>query len=373
MTGDLWLRPERLFDGSRLSEGRAVRLADGRVAELGPPPAAAAVRDLPGTLSPGFVDLQVNGGGGVLVNTDPTPEGLVRIAAAHRRFGTAAILPTVITDAPDILRRAAGAALAAAGRPGLLGLHIEGPHIAPGRRGAHDARFVRGWEDETLHIVRRLRAAGLVVMVTLAPEIVPARAIAALAATGAIVSLGHSDASAEAARAGLGAGARAVTHLFNAMSQMTGREPGLTGTAIGSDAYCGIIADGIHVADEMVALAIRARPRPRRMFAVSDAMASVGGPDRFRLYGREIRVRDGRLVNAQGRLAGAHLTMAGALQRLAGPVGLSPGRALAMTVSVPAALAGLPVLAAIEGRRAEDLILLDDEWRPAGTLAGHAG
>ena len=373
MVDDLWLRPARLFDGTRLREGPAVRLAGGRVSTIGPPPAGARIRDLPGTLTPGFIDLQVNGGGGALVNTDPTPAGLARIAAAHRRFGTVAILPTVITDAPHVMARAGKAARAAAGREGLLGLHIEGPHIAPARRGTHDAGHVRPWDEATLHLVRRLRADGLTVMVTLAPEIVPARAIAALAATGAIVSLGHSEATAEEARAGLAAGARAATHLFNAMSQMSGRAPGLTGAAIGSDAFCGIIADGIHVADEMVALAIRARPCPGRMFAVSDAMATVGGPDRFRLYGREIRVRDGRLVNAEGRLAGAHLTMAGALQRLIGPVGLPPEQALAMAIGVPAALAGRPELAGLSGRRAADVILLDEGWGVAGTLADHAG
>jgi N-acetylglucosamine-6-phosphate deacetylase len=291
------------------------------------------------------------------------------IAAAHRRFGTVALMPTVITDAAAVLERAVEAALQARGDAGIAGLHIEGPHIDPARKGTHAPEHVRPFEPRTLEHVRRLRAAGVAVMVTLAPEAVTAAQIAALAATGAVVSLGHTDATAEATRAALAAGASCFTHLFNAMSPMLNRAPGVTGAAINSTAHAGIICDGIHVADEMVGLALRARPLPDRMFLVSDAMATVGGPDSFTLYGRTIRLRDGRLVNAEGSLAGAHTTMAASLQRLIRVVGVAPDAALRMATSIPAAVAGQPGLGGLDGRLAEDLVILDADWALTGSCA----
>jgi N-acetylglucosamine-6-phosphate deacetylase len=277
----LWLCPDHLFDGERLLAAQALGLRDSVVevvvpqAELSP---RDAVQRVAGTLSPGFIDLQVNGGGGILLNNTPTPEALVAIAAAHRPLGTVALLPTVITDRAEVLGRAVEASLAAKGARGVIGLHIEGPHLSLPRRGTHDPAFVRPFEPATLAHVQRLRAAGIPVMITVAPESVTPEQIAALAATGAVVSLGHTDTDAETIRAALKAGATCFTHLFNAMSPMLNRAPGVTGAAINSTAYAGIICDGIHVADEMVGLAIRARPVPDRMFLVSDAMATVGGP-----------------------------------------------------------------------------------------------
>ena len=178
-------------------------------------------------------------------------------------------------------------------------------------------------DDATLAHVQRLRHAGIAVMITLAPEAVQPGQIAALAAMGAVVSLGHTDATAGATRAALAAGATCFTHLFNAMSPMLNRSPGVTGAGINSDAYAGIICDGHHVADEMVGLAIRARPIAERMFLVSDAMSTVGGSDRFLLYGEEVRLIGGRLVNAEGSLAGAHVTMAESVARLINVVGIA--------------------------------------------------
>lgn len=364
----LWLRPDYVFDGECLYQGMILRIEDGRVLP-DVPPRGAELREIAGTVSPGFVDLQVNGGGGVMVNTTPTAEGLRAIAEAHRRLGTAAILPTVITDAPGVIERAAEAALAVRDDPGLLGLHIEGPHISVPRRGTHDARFIRPFEPATLAAVRRLRAAGCGVMITVAPEVVGPQDIAALASTGAVVSLGHSDADAETAEAAIAAGAGTFTHLFNAMSQMQGRAPGVTGTAINSTLPVGFICDGIHVDDTMLALAIRARPEPDRMVLVSDAMPTVGGPDRFTLYGREIHVDvAGRLVNAEGHLAGAHVTMAQGVTRLIAGLGIAPQAALRMAVTNPARVIGRPDLAALEGRPTGQVVLLDDDWSFRGTL-----
>ena len=364
-----WLCPERLFDGQTLRSGMALGLSGGRVATVVPAAGLAGGRAVAGTISPGFVDLQVNGGGDVLMNTTPTSAGMAAIAAAHRRFGTVALLPTVITDAPEVLDAAVAAALEAVGLPGILGLHIEGPHLSLARRGTHAARFVRPMDAVTMAQVRRLRDAGIAVMITVAPEGVQPGQIAALAAMGAVVSLGHSDTTAESVRAALDEGATCFTHLFNAMSPMLSRSPGVTGACINSQAYAGIICDGHHVADEMVGLAIRARPVPDRMFLVSDAMSTVGGSDRFTLYGEEVRLVDGRLVNAEGSLAGAHVTMALSVARLIRVVGIAPELALRMAVTVPATLIGAGLQAGVMGRDLADLIVLDADWVVTGTCA----
>ena len=314
----------------------------------------------------------MNGGGDALLNNDQSPEALHRMAAAHRRFGTVGILPTVITDAPEVLARAVDAILAAQAEPepdrSLLGLHIEGPHLSIPRRGTHAPEYIRPFDASTLAHVRRLRAAGLFVKITVAPESTTPQDVARLAGLGAVVSIGHSDATAEEVRALLDAGATCFTHLFNAMSPMLNRAPGVTGACINSTAYAGIICDGIHVADEMVGLAIRARPVPGRMFLVSDAMSTVGGSDHLRLYGRDVWLKDGRLVNAEGSLAGAHVTMAEGLRRLITVVGTPPETALDMATAAPARLLNRPDLATPEHRNAADLLLLAPDWTVTGTV-----
>ena len=360
-TPDLWLLPDALYDGARLAGGLALGVAAGQSLALLPVdslPASAPRLRLGGILTPGFVDLQVNGGGDALVNTAPTADSLRRMAAAHRRFGTVAILPTVLTDAPEVLAAAVEAALATRGETGLLGLHLEGPHLSQARRGTHAAEWIRPFEPATLHHIQRLRAAGLAVMITLAPESVIPAQVARIVKTGAIVSIGHSDASASDTHALLEAGASCFTHLFNAMSPMLARAPGVTGAAITSTAHVGIICDGIHVDDAMVGLAIRARPVPDRMFLVSDAMSTVGGSDSLMLYGQEIRLHDGRLINAQGALAGAHVTLAQSLTRLITRVGIAAEPALAMAIATPARLIGRPDLASPVNRRLADLLCL---------------
>jgi N-acetylglucosamine-6-phosphate deacetylase len=372
-TPDLWLLPDAIFDGIRLVQGAALGIAQGRSLQIGPPPKDAPIRRLRGTLTPGFLDLQVNGGGDALLNNDQSPQALHRMAAAHRRFGTVGILPTVITDAPEILARAVDATLAAQAEPdpdrSLLGLHIEGPHLSIPRRGTHAAEYVRPFDATTLAHVQRLRAEGIFVKITVAPESTTPQDVARLVGTGAIVSIGHSDASADEVRALLDAGASCFTHLFNAMSPMLNRAPGVTGACINSLAYAGIICDGIHVADEMVGLAIRARPVPGRMFLVSDAMSTVGGSDHLRLYGQDVWLKDGRLVNAEGSLAGAHVTMAEGLRRLITVVGTPPETALDMAVAAPARVLNRPDLATPEHRDLADLLLLDADWHVIATLA----
>ena len=205
--------------------------------------------------------------------------------------------------------------------------------------------------------------------VTVAPESVTPAQVALLETAGAVVSIGHSDATAEDIRALLAAGASCFTHLFNAMSPMLNRAPGVTGACINSAAYAGIICDGIHVADEMVGLAIRARPVAGRMFLVSDAMSTVGGSDHFTLYGQQVWLKDGRLVNSAGSLAGAHVTMAEGVQRLITVVGTTPETALDMAVSAPARLIGRPDLASPEDRSLDDILWLNADWTVRSTVA----
>ncbi|WP_342070191.1 N-acetylglucosamine-6-phosphate deacetylase [Yoonia algicola] len=364
---DGWVKPDLLFDGQDVVADVCLRVADGRVAEMSTG-RLAAVR-LPGLLTPGFVDLQVNGGGGVLLNTTPTADGISQIAAAHRRFGTVAILPTVITDHPDVLAQAAAAAIAAKDREDILGLHIEGPHISVARRGTHRADCIRPLDDHTLTIVSDLRKAGIAVMITLAPEAATPAQIAMLADMGAIVSLGHTDASAEEVEVAVAAGARCGTHLFNAMSPMTSRAPGAVGAILNAGIAFGMICDGCHVDDRMLRLALRACAPGSAPFLVSDAMATVGGEAAFTLYGQTIHLSNGRLVNTEGNLAGAHITQAEGVKRLVDQVGIPLADALRMAITTPATLIGQPHLARVLDRSTHDLLLLKPDHTVAGTLA----
>jgi len=356
---EFWIAPERLFDGHSIRTGQALHIVDGQVAEVGKAPLNA--RAVKGCLTPGFVDLQVNGGGGVLLNTTPTRAGMAQIAAAHRRFGTVAIMPTVITDHPQVLEQAAAAAITAKGDEGIIGLHIEGPHIALARRGTHDAAYIRPMDGRTLDVVARLRQHGIAVMITVAPEATTNTQIAALAAMGAVVSLGHTDATAEMIEAAIAAGASCATHVFNAMSPMTSRAPGAVGAVLNARIHAGIICDGHHVDDRMIQLALRARPADDLCFVVSDAMATVGGHDHFELYGQPVHLEGGRLINAEGNLAGAHVTQAEGVARLVRQVGASLEQALRMAVSIPARVVGQPNLGAVLGRKVDDLVVLTDD------------
>ncbi len=363
---DHWIAPDRLFDGERLHRDCALQVRDGQVLALGP-----ATPDMPalaGCVTPGFVDLQVNGGGGVLLNTTPTAAGIAAVAAAHRQFGTVALMPTVITDAPEILENAAEAALAAKGHDSVIGLHIEGPHIAVARRGTHQAAHIRHMDHRTIAVLERLRAADVPVLITLAPEAASTDQIATLAAMGAVVSIGHTDAAAEAVKDAIAAGAACATHLFNAMSPMTSRAPGAVGAIINSTVPAGLICDGHHVDDSMIALALRARPGDDLMFLVSDAMATVGGPDHFTLYGDKITLADGKLINAEGNLAGAHMTQRMGVARLVHHVGVPLETALRMAITVPAKVIGQPKLAQLVGRRVRDVVVLPDDLGGAEML-----
>ena len=347
---------DRIWQQGALVPGMAVDTDGRRVLALRPLGADRPDHHVP-LLVPGCTDLQVNGGGGVLFNADPTPEGIAAIAAAHHRLGVAQILPTVITDAPEVLEAAADAVIACRDAPGVAGIHIEGPHIAPERRGTHEARFIRPLDARTLAVLRRLRAAEVPVLLTLAPETADPALLAEAKALGVVLSAGHSMADAAQTRIALAQGVTMFTHLFNAMPQMAARDPGVIAAALLSDGWCGLIADGIHVSAEMLAIALRVAGD--RCFLVSDAMPTVGGPDHFRLYGMDIRVQDGALVNPQGALAGAHLDILGAMRRLIDMTGIGLDRAIAMATDLPCQAMGLAPLAIAPGTALRDLLALD--------------
>lgn len=296
----------------------------------------------PGILAPGLIDLQVNGGGGVLLNETPTVEGVRAIAEAHRCYGTTGLLPTVITDTPEVMRAATDAVRDARwqGVPGVLGIHIEGPFIDPKRKGAHDPRYIRRPSEEDIAWLTGLDCG--VVYLTLAPNMVDLDIVRRLAKTGIVVSLGHSEATSLEALAALRAGARGFTHLFNAMSQLTGRAPGMVGAALSArEAWCGLIADGEHV-DEIALRAALAAKRPGTLVLVSDAMPSAAdGPDAFRLQGREVRVRNGRLELMDGTLAGATITLIDAVRFAYRRLDLNLEEALRMASQYPAEAIGL--------------------------------
>lgn len=365
------LRGASVFDGEVLRDGLAVRLEGGRIAELLPDGGAGT--DLGGgILAPGFIDLQVNGGGGIMLDGAASVARIAAICAAHARLGATGLLPTLITDTPEATRAviAAGIAAAAAGVPGFLGLHLEGPHLDPRRKGAHDAALIRPMTDADLALLtdaaRRLPA----LIVTLAPSAATPRQIAALAGAGAIVSLGHADCTADEAQTAFAAGASMVTHLFNAMSQMGHRAPGLVGAALDGAADCGVIADGAHVDPVALRVALSAKRRGR-MFLVSDAMA-VAGTDLagFRLGARRILRREGRLTLEDGTLAGADLTLPRAVSFAVRVLGLPVERALAMASSVPAAILGRADLGRIVPGARADLVHLDDDLGLRGVWQG---
>jgi N-acetylglucosamine-6-phosphate deacetylase len=337
----------RLFTGEAMLAGHAVLIDEGRVRDLMPEaslPTGLTIERLADDLilAPGFIDVQANGGGGVLFNDAPDLPTLRRMVRAHRRFGTTSLLPTLITDTAERLHQAVAtvAAAMAEGEAGVAGLHLEGPFINPARRGVHRADFIRFCAPADMAYLRDSTPRPL--LLTLAPEMVTHDTIARLADAGIVVSIGHTDATYEQARAALDAGARGFTHLFNAMPPPSGRAPGPVGAALDSPhGYAGIIVDGHHVHPASLRIALRALT-PQRAMLVTDAMASVGTHmTSFMLQGRRIVVQDGRLATEDGTLAGAHLDMASAVRNAVAMLGATLADALRMASATPAEFLGI--------------------------------
>jgi len=358
----------RVLTAQGLTRGRAVLIDAGGIVDVVAEDDArlreAQVHDLEGALLlPGFIDIQVNGGGGVLFNDDPSVEGIRRIGAAHRRHGTTGFLPTLISDDLSVVAAAIAAvdAAIAAHVPGVLGIHIEGPFLSSVRKGVHDAARFRGPDASVVDLLSSLTHG--TTLVTLAPEIAPPEFIARLAARGVILSAGHSDATFEDVERALGHGLTGFTHLFNAMSPLTGREPGVVGAALHDPtSYCGIIVDGRHVSPVVLQIALRAK-RHDRFMLVTDAMPCVGTGEReFMLQGRRITVQDGYCMDEQGTLAGTSLGMAQAVGNAIELLGLELPEAVRMASEFPADFLGLSAqLGRIAPGCRANLVAADDE------------
>jgi N-acetylglucosamine-6-phosphate deacetylase len=335
---------DHLYDGFTVRHDAAVLIEGEDIVRVIPPdsvPADAKVHVLPpgAWLAPGFIDVQVNGGGDVLFNDSPTPEAIAAIVRAHRKFGTTSLLPTFITDAAEKMPRAIDAVQAAMKHePGVLGIHLEGPFISPERAGVHAAKFIRRIESSDIALLTQPRKG--VTLVTLAPEQVPKGAIAQLAKAGVVISLGHSMATYEQTDVAIAEGLTGFTHLFNAMLPMLGRHPGPIAAALEfAKVFCGLIVDGEHVDPATLRGALRGLGQP---MLVTDAMPPVGGTrSSFMLYGDEISLKDGKLTRKDGTLAGAYLTMAQAVRNCVEMLGLPLEKAIQLATLNPASFLGV--------------------------------
>lgn len=358
--------PTTLINGRVLTENGfekdlPVVIEGDRIVALGGPEQGAIV-DLSGLrLVPGFVDLQVNGGGDVMLNDSPDAPTMARIADAHLKFGTTSLLPTLISDTLD-KAAAVIAALNETDVPGVIGLHLEGPFLSPARKGVHDPAMFRRMDEAAVALVTSLKRGRM--LLTVAPDVVPPEIIACLAAAGVVVSAGHSGAPYEVVRAALDAGLAGFTHLFNGMSPLENRAPGMVGAALEDRAsWCGVIVDTHHVHPAALKIAIAAKPRGK-IILVTDAMATVGGEsDSFVFNGERIWCRDGRCAN-DSTLAGSCLDMATAVRNTVQHLGVDVAEACRMASLYPARALGLDhELGRIALGCRADLVALDDAIR----------
>lgn len=352
-----------IFDGTAFVEGE-LHISGGAVAEV----AWGPVEDLQGGyILPGLLDLQVNGGGGHQVSGLSTAEDLAYVCAVQARMGTTGVLPTLITDTAEATAAviAAGIEATKAGVPGFLGLHLEGPHLDPRRKGAHDPALIRPMNDADLNRLCEGRKGLPSLLVTLAPENATNVQIADLTAAGVIVSLGHTDCGLDVAKAAYAAGATCATHLYNAMSQLGHREPGMVGAALTGTNWCGLIADGYHVSKEAMQIAMASRPEG--LFLVSDCMAPAGTDvTEFTLGGRRILRHGGRLTLEDGTLAGADLTLTDAMRIMVNEVGTAKEVAFAMATSRPAACLGRKDIGHLRPGDQADFIHLGEDFTLRG-------
>ena len=364
MSGSLHaVAASRVFDGARLHDNAAVVVDGTHIVGVAPRrelSATIALRELPdgAWLAPGFIDIQVNGGGDVLFNDAPAPETIRTIVAAHRKLGTTAILPTLISDSFENMRAALAAVDAVIdAEPGVLGIHLEGPFLSSEKAGVHKIAALRRPTADDFNAITAPRRG--VTLVTLAPEQVPQDFVKKLAAAGGRIALGHSMATYAQTKAAMEAGLSGFTHLFNAMRPLAAREPGPIAAALeSSDAWYGLIADGIHVAPAMLRLAFRGMGRP---ILVSDAMPPVGGTQNsFALYGETISVQNGRCTRADGTLAGACLDMASAVRNCVRFCDVSLPDALRFASTNPADFLGLgSTLGRLAPGMRADMVALD--------------
>lgn len=369
MTDKAAYTAQRVFDGTAFHDNAAVLVAGDRVSGIVPGseiPEGYPVEDLgAGLLTPGLVDLQVNGGGGLMLGDARTLDDLAAICTAHVPLGTTAMTPTLITDTPETTRRivSLGIEAAARGMPAFHGLHLEGPHLSVTRKGAHDADLIRPMTAEDLAFYLDAAHQLPSLMITVAPETVTPDQIQTLRNGGVHVSLGHTGAGYETCKKAAEAGATCVTHLFNAMSPLQHREPGLVGAALDLGKFnAGLIADGIHVDPVAVRVAMNSKRGPGRIFLVTDAMSQTGtNVSSFTLAGRTIHRENGMLCLADGTLAGADIDLPASMRFLCDVVGVDRRTVLMMATRYPADLIGLPV-GQLKRNRAADMVLFGPDF-----------
>lgn len=329
----------QLFDGHQIRFDQPITFDDGRVHSLDTVSGAKEIR-VNGLLAPGFIDCQVNGGGGALFNQQPTVGTLKAMMHAHAQFGTTSLLPTVISSDLGLAITAADAVTSARESiPGILGIHFEGPHLNDIRKGIHNQQVLRPMLASELALYQRQDLGQ--VLVTIAPEVVSASSIEALTAKGVVVSLGHTNATYQQARQALAAGATGFTHLFNAMSQLGSREPGVVGAAFADEeSWCGLIADGHHVHPASARIALKQKTRGK-VFLVTDAMWTPGSKEKsFQFETHQIALHGDKLLSHTGQLAGAAISMIDAVNNCITLFQLDVSEALRMASLYPAQFLG---------------------------------
>jgi len=360
------LAVSKIIVGKKLLHNQLLQITDGKILSITAIKESSKREIISGTLAPGFIDIQVNGGGGILFNQTPTVEGLLTIAKAHQQFGTTTWLPTLITDTVDNMKAAADAIVKArqVSGSGIIGVHFEGPHLSVEKNGIHKQQYIRNISEEEIEVYCQKDLG--IVMLTIAPENVSTEIIRRLVAEGIIVCLGHSNATYEQSVAALNAGARGFTHLFNAMSQFTSREPGMVGAALNhQESFAGIILDGIHVHSDSARHAFASKSK---MILVTDAMPTVGVRGSrelsFDYFGQRIEQINNTLRDENGKLAGSVLDMATAVSNCQSMLGYDLVESLKFSCLNPARLLNIDQqYGTLEIGKNANMILLDDSGK----------
>ncbi|WP_206483398.1 N-acetylglucosamine-6-phosphate deacetylase [Thalassotalea sp. G2M2-11] len=362
---------ESLFDGEAISHQQVLSIADGKIIAIDDDNAHYD-EAIKGLVVPGFIDLQVNGGGGVLFNGSPSLNSLKTIITAHSQYGTTGMLPTLITDKVEVMAQAAEAVAEAMAEkvPGILGIHFEGPHLSIAKKGTHAEQYIRPISEREWQILERKDIGQI--LVTLAPETVTVKDVERMVSLGIKVCLGHTNATFEQAQAAMDAGADGFTHLYNAMSPLQGRAPGVTGCALLNDqASCGIIIDGHHVDYVSAKLALKNKPKGK-LFLVTDAMSTIGTDQtEFSFFDRTVYLNDGRLTSTTGELAGAALEMNTAVRNTAQGLEVGKEEAIRMASMYPADYINQQkIRGRLQPGTQADFVALDDDYQVLSTWIG---
>ncbi|RCW26962.1 N-acetylglucosamine 6-phosphate deacetylase [Vibrio parahaemolyticus] len=363
----------KIYTGSDVLTDHAVIIENDLIQSIVPVaelPQGIEVKDLAGSnLSPGFIDLQLNGCGGVMLNDAITPETMQIMHEANLKSGCTSFLPTLITSSDEDMRTAISAAREYHNQyqNQSLGLHLEGPYLNVAKKGIHNVDFIRPSDESMIDLI--CANADIIAKVTLAPEQNDPEHIARLKAAGIVVSIGHTNATYAEARKGFEAGITFATHLFNAMTPMVGREPGVVGAIYDTpDVYAGIIADGFHV--DYTNIRIAHKIKGEKLVLVTDATAPAGANiDHFIFVGKKVYYRDGKCVDENGTLGGSALTMIEAVQNSVEHAGIALDEALRMATLYPATAIGVEDrLGRVRKGMVANLTIFDRDFKVKATV-----